>query len=237
MSSSLRQSITARRVSHGGAVTTLFTEELAVERGASTQQSITRSGSSDTSRRSSTAAGLAVPKPPTRRMSRCLHEIQVQPRVPQRTLSQHQLLLLTPFGSSTPLITPSASRRPSCKSSELSSGLLSTSANSSSPSQLSDGPERQGTSLSSRPAPLPSSPSKSEGLLLSVDMARSASMPTFTARENQASKAKDAALGINRGESYVWLDDESTRSVQFVAIRCGAYVSPGLTAIKKGKSH
>lgn len=51
--------------------------------------------------------------------------------------------------------------------------------------------------------------------MLSLDMARSSSMPTFTARENQASKEKDEALGINRGgDTFVWLDDESVRCVE-----------------------
>jgi hypothetical protein len=216
MSSSLRQSITARRVSHGGAVTTLFTEEVAAERGTPAPQSIIKPVLSDNSRRSSTAVALAIPNPGrSRRTSRCLHEIQVQPRVTQRTLSQHQLLLLTPFGGTTPLMTPTTSSTPLRRSGDLSSdnfGVPATKSYSSQQHDRNDGPG-QLSLPSGSVSQSPLSP-KTEAMLLSVDMARASSMPTFTARENQASKEKDQALGINRGgETFVWLDDESVRYV------------------------
>lgn len=216
MSSSLRQSITARRVSHGGSVTTLFTEEVAAERGITAPQSTIKSVFSDNPRRSSTGVALAIPNPGrSRRTSRCLHEIQVKPGVTQRTLSQHQLLLLTPFGGTTPLMTPTTSSTPLRRSGDLSSGNFAVPATKSHPSQQHDRNGGPGQfSLPSELVPQSSLSPKTEGMLLSVDMARASSMPTFTARENQASKEKDEALGINRGgETFVWLDDESVRCV------------------------
>lgn len=213
MSSSLRQSITARRVSHGGAVTTLFTEELAVERGLASQQIPVQPVSTDTSRRPSIALAASKPTPGRgRRTSRCLHEIQVQPRVPQRTLSQHQLLLLTPFGGSTPMMSPTVAANMSRKSGDLASGLFVVPAV---PVMDSHPHTNQGQALlSPKVVSQPLSSSRMNRRLSSVDMSRASSMPTFTVRETQASNEKDDALGINRGgETYVWLDEDMVRYV------------------------
>lgn len=69
-----------------------------------------------------------------------------------------------------------------------------------------------------RPAQLVSNAAQSSSLkpdvvLVSTEMARSTTMPTFTAREDKASKEKDEALAITRGETLIWLDDASVRCV------------------------
>ncbi|KAJ9107617.1 hypothetical protein QFC21_001076 [Naganishia friedmannii] len=45
-------------------------------------------------------------------------------------------------------------------------------------------------------------------------MSRSTSMPAFTSREVEANAAKDADLGLSRGDSFVWMDDNSRKSDQ-----------------------
>ncbi|KAJ9112573.1 hypothetical protein QFC19_000590 [Naganishia cerealis] len=125
MSSTLRQSVTARRVSHGGTVTTLFTEETAAENN-SASKSLHVSASADTSRRPS-----AANSPIKSKVGRNLNQSEIIPQ------------------------------------------------------------------------------SKVAGTLLSMEMARSTSMPSLTQREIDANSAKDADLGLSRGDSFIWMDDNS----------------------------
>ncbi|KAJ9104089.1 hypothetical protein QFC20_004666 [Naganishia adeliensis] len=117
-------------------------------------------------------------------------------------------------------MTPTASSTPLRKSGDLSSDLFTIPAANSYSSQPHDrnGGQGQPSLPSGVVSQSPISP-KTEGMMLSLDMARSSSMPTFTARENQASKEKDEALGINRGgDTFVWLDDESVSEHGEIAI-------------------
>lgn len=211
MSSSLRQSVTARRVSQGGSITTLFTEEVAPEQSTSSQLPTAKAASAETPRRSTPGIHTASKDGRNRRSSRCLHEIQVQPRVAQRTLSQHQLLLLTPFGTTLPLTSSATSNNVPRPTIALPGSQL--------PGKASKPAARTSSLL---PNGTPSSPSKPDILLSAMDMARSTSMPTFTAREDEASKEKDDALGITRGEAFIWLDDASVRCAMIFRWKAGA---------------
>lgn len=205
MSSSLRQSVTARRVSQGGNVTTLFEEQTVIEKTSTAKQPYA-SVSAETSRRPSAVDARANSR--NRRSSRALHEIPVQARPTQRSLSQHQLLLLTPFGSSLPLVSPSATSLTCTTSSTVghgfptrpeSVGCVPLTRNG----QSTNGEPPAGSKLESVRQP------KLAGSLLSVGMAKSTSMPAFTQRETEANAAKDADLGLSRGDSFIWMDDSS----------------------------
>ncbi|KAJ9123139.1 hypothetical protein QFC22_001332 [Naganishia vaughanmartiniae] len=206
MSSTLRQSVTARRVSQGGHVTTLFTEEIAVEM-TSSPTPLYASISAETSRRPSSVNPQANSR--DRRSSRCLHQIKVQPRVDQRSLSQRQLLLLTPFGASLPLGSPSSVDAPPSAAGTFNHDIPANPGSVRSiPSTQSGRATHSESSFApkSRGVPQP----KVAGSLLSVNMARSTSLPAFTDREIEANAAKDADLGLSRGDTFVWMDDSSS---------------------------
>ncbi|GHJ86218.1 hypothetical protein NliqN6_2620 [Naganishia liquefaciens] len=198
MSSSLRQSVTARRVSQGGAITTTFTEEVALEKPATAQPPTGTISSVSLPRRSTSSVPLFPKAGRNRHSSRCLHEIQVQPRAAQRKLSRHQLLILTPFGTTLPLGGAPTANKTSCPA-VLLPGSQTRSEAMVFPKQ---------SALTSR-NDIPPISAQPDAVLLSADMARSTSMPTFTVREDEASKAKDDALAITRGEALIWLDDSS----------------------------
>lgn len=200
MSSSLRQSVTARRVSQGGAITTTFTEDIAIEKPTAAQVPTVKVSSVSMARRSTPSVPLFPKDGRNRRSSRCLHEIQVQPRVAQRKLSRHQLLILTPFGTTLPLACSTAASKTSGPATPFPGSQIQAAAMASS--------ER---SAAPTPNDTPSVSHKPDVVLLSADMARSTSMPTFTVREDEASKAKDDALAISRGEAFIWLDDSSVK--------------------------
>lgn len=201
MSSSLRQSVTARRVSQGGAITTTFTEDVATEKPTAVHVPTVKVSPVSMARRSTPSVPLFPIDGRNRRSSRCLHEIQVQPRVAKRKLSRHQLMILTPFGTSLPLACSTAASKTS---------------GPATPFPGSQQPYGGALSSSERSTALPQTLSKPDVVLLSADMARSTSMPTFTAREDEASKAKDDALAIKRGEAFIWLDDPSIRCASLI---------------------
>lgn len=172
----------------------------------STSKPSQASVSAETSRRPSGVSTQATSR--NRRSSRCLHEIQVQPRPTERSLSQHQLLLLTPFGAPLPMGSLSAAESAPKVPSSLSHGLSANPESVSFVPLTRSEPTTQRGSLSAPKLGAIRQP-KVVGSLLSVEMTRSTSMPAFTRREVEANVAKDADLGLSRGDPFVWMDDHS----------------------------